>query len=39
VHGFTADEDRPPVYDPNLRAQGGRRAFMNTRDQETRPTK
>jgi hypothetical protein len=35
VRGFNADEDRPPVYDPNLRPQGGRRAFMNSRDKET----
>jgi hypothetical protein len=34
ARGFNADESRPPVSDPNLRAQGGRRAFMNTKDQE-----
>jgi hypothetical protein len=34
ARGFNADESRPPVSDPNLRAQGGHRAFMNTRDQE-----
>jgi hypothetical protein len=39
VRGFSADESRPPVNDPNLRTQGGRRAFMNTRDQETLPGK
>ncbi len=39
VRGFSADQSRPPVNDPNLRSQGGRRAFMNTRDQETRPAK
>jgi hypothetical protein len=39
AHGFSADESRPPVNDPNLHAQGARRAFMNTRDQETRPAK
>jgi hypothetical protein len=39
AHGFSAEDDRPPVADPNLRSQGGRRAFMNTRDQETRPAK
>jgi hypothetical protein len=33
--GFSADEDRAPVSDPNLHPQGGRRAFMNTKDQET----
>jgi hypothetical protein len=39
VRGFSADQDRPPVRDPNLRSQGGGRSFMNSRDQETRPTK
>jgi hypothetical protein len=37
LHGFTADESRPPVNDPNLRSQGGHRAFMNTKDKETLP--
>jgi hypothetical protein len=39
ARGFSAEESRPPVYDPNLRPQGSHRAFMNTRDQETRPVK
>jgi hypothetical protein len=39
AHGFNAEQSRPPINDPNLRSQGGRRAFMNTRDQETRPAK
>ena len=39
AHGFSADANRPPVNDPNLRSQGGRRAFMNTRDQEKTPGK
>jgi hypothetical protein len=39
VRGFSADQERPPVRDPNLRSQGGGRSFMNSRDQETRPTK
>ena len=39
AHGFDAGESRPPVNDPNLRAQGGRRAFMNSRDQEPIPAK
>jgi hypothetical protein len=39
LRGFTAEENRPPVSDPNLRPQGGRRAFMNTKDQETLPGK
>ncbi len=37
--GFNAEQERPPVSDPALRAQGTHRAFMNTRDQETRPSK
>ena len=39
ARGFNAEQSRPPINDPNLRPQGGRRAFMNTRDQETRPAK
>jgi hypothetical protein len=39
TRGFSADQSRPPVNDPNLQSQGGRRAFMNMRDQERRPTK
>jgi hypothetical protein len=39
ARGFNAEESRPAVNDPNLRSQGGHRAFMNTRDQETRPAK
>jgi hypothetical protein len=39
AHGFNAEQDRPPVDDANLRSQGSRRAFMNTRDQESRPAK
>jgi hypothetical protein len=39
ARGFSAEEDRGPVRDPNLRPQGGRRAFMNTRDQEPLPRK
>lgn len=34
AHGFNAAQDRPPIGDPNLRSQGGRRAFMNSREQE-----
>jgi hypothetical protein len=34
ARGFNADDSRPPLSDPNLSSQGGRRAFMNTRDQE-----
>jgi hypothetical protein len=39
VRGFSGDQERPPIKDPNLRPQGAGRAFMNTRDQETRPAK
>ncbi len=39
ARGFNAEENRPPVRDPNLRSQGGRRSFMNTRDRETLPGK
>ena len=39
ARGFTADESRPPIHDPNLRSQGGGRAFMNSRDRETLPAK
>lgn len=34
AHGFTGEQDRPPLSDPNLRPQGGRRAFMNAKDKE-----
>jgi hypothetical protein len=36
ARGFTAEQERPPVNDPNLRSQGAGRAFMNSRDQEKR---
>ena len=39
ARGFNAEQERPPINDPNLRSQGSGRAFMNTRDQETRPAK
>jgi hypothetical protein len=39
VHGFNGEQKRPPLYDPNLRSQGGHRAFINTRDRETMPAK
>jgi hypothetical protein len=39
LRGFTAEQERPPLSDPNLRSQGGRRAFMNTKDKETVPAK
>jgi hypothetical protein len=39
ARGFSADESRPPINDPSLRSKGRGRAFMNVRDQETRPAK
>jgi hypothetical protein len=39
AHGFTGDQGKPPVRDPNLSAQGSARSFMNTRDRETRDVK
>ncbi|MGO8758660.1 MAG: hypothetical protein ACLQG3_11100 [Terracidiphilus sp.] len=39
ARGFSAEQDRPPINDPNLRSQGGHRSFMNTRDKETLPAK
>jgi hypothetical protein len=39
ARGFNAEESRPPLRDPNLRSQGGGRAFMNTREKETMPRK
>jgi hypothetical protein len=39
ARGFDAETNRPPLNDPNLHAQGGRRAFMNTKDQEPAPAK
>jgi hypothetical protein len=39
VRGFNAEQSRPPINDPNLRSQGGGRAFMNARDKETLPGK
>jgi len=39
ARGFTAEESRPPIRDPNLRTQGGGRSFMNSRDRETPPGK
>jgi hypothetical protein len=35
LHGFSGEQAKPPIADPNLRPHGGHRAFMNSRDQET----
>jgi len=34
LHGFTGEQERPAVSDPNLRRHGGQHSFMNRRDQE-----
>jgi hypothetical protein len=34
LRGFSGEQSKPPVNDPNLRSHGGHRAFMNSRDQE-----
>jgi len=39
LHGFSGEQSKPPIGDPNLRSQGGHRGFMNTRDQATLPSK
>lgn len=39
LHGFSADQSRPPEGDPNLRSYGRSRTYTNSRDQETRPAK
>jgi hypothetical protein len=39
ARGFNAEQERTPIRDPNLRSQGGRRAFMNSKDQEKAPAK
>jgi hypothetical protein len=37
LRGFNAEQNRPPLSDPNLHRQGGGRAFMNSRDKVTIP--
>lgn len=39
ARGFTGEQERPPLADPNLRSRGGRRAFMNANDREALPAK
>ncbi len=39
ARGFTAEQDRPPIADPNLRGQGRGRAFMNRNEQDKIPAK
>lgn len=37
ARGFTGDQERPPIADPNLRPQGRGRGFMNGKDREALP--
>ena len=37
ARGFSGEQQRPPIADPNLRPQGGHRGFMNSRDREPLP--
>lgn len=39
ARGFTAEQERPPIADPNLRRQGRGRSFMNRLDQEKTPAR
>ena len=39
LRGFSGEQEKPPIADPNLRPHGGHRAFMNLKDQETLPGK
>jgi hypothetical protein len=39
LRGFSGEQDRNPVNDPEANARGGRRSFMNTRDRESVPNK
>lgn len=37
ARGFTGEQERPPMADPNLRSQGRGRGFMNSKDREALP--
>ena len=37
LRGFSGEQSKPAIVDPNLRPHGGHRAFMNTREQEALP--
>ncbi len=39
LRGFAGDDEHPAVHDPNLRAQGGTRSFMNSREQVPAPSR
>ncbi len=34
LHGFTGDQARPPMRDPNLHSSGSHRSFMSTQNRE-----
>jgi hypothetical protein len=34
AHGFTGEQEKPAIKDPNLRPQGGGRTWMNSKDVE-----
>lgn len=36
AYGFNAEQEKPPIEDPNLRRQGGARGFMNTSNRITK---
>ncbi len=36
ARGFSGETEKPPLADPNLRSQGGHRAFMNRKEIETK---
>lgn len=37
ARGFSGDQERPPIADPNLRSQGHGRTFMNSKDRAPLP--
>ena len=39
ARGFTGEQERPPIADPNLRSQGRGRGFMSSKDREALPRK
>ena len=39
LHGFSGEQSKPAIADPNLRPHGGHRAFMNSKDQESLQTR
>lgn len=39
ARGFTGEQERPAIADPNLRSQGRGRGFMNSKEREALPRK